>query len=772
MTQSKTLRIGACVLIGAVLLSAVPAFVQQGSPTPAAPQTQAPADGAARGGPGQAAGQAPGGGRGRGLEAVQEYPADPNEVIQALNGFKVEIVAKADRLKQGSWISITEDNQGRLILGANEQQPFTRLTLDKAGKVTNTEVIFTPVSESMGITWHDNSLYVQGGRLEKTFTATIDNPGFGRQSGQAGLHRLRDPKGDGSFTTVDTLRTWDGWEGGHSDHGIHEARVTPDGKFFYIINGNGVDPVPDMSPNSPLRNYADDRIIPLLGTQTGRLGQERAPGGHIVRTDFEGKNPHLVSGGMRNALHFDWNADGEIFTFDSDMEPEFGVPWYRPVRVSWLPSAADLGYRGNSGKYPNWYEDSLPPLVEIGLGSPVGVTFGYRTAFPAKYQKALFVADNNYGKIIAVHLQPAGSGYIASSWENFIWPKGLFGGTPRMTHNVTDMIVARDGTFYYVIGSRRAQSYLMKATYVGDQPTARVESRNADGAAARALRRSLEAFHWTRNDPKAVAAAWPHLGSEDRFLRYAARVALETVSPEAWKARALAEKDAATAIIALLGLARVGGQMANEELFTALNKFPLATLSDPLRIQKLRVIEVAVSRNGKPSDAAIERVVADIDPVFPGASFELNTEMSQILSAFNAPTVVEKTMRLMAQSKIYEEQFAYRYNLRSVTAGWTPEFRKTYFQWFNDDHLDDQHRYDYREWFNRVNQQPRIAGNAPYLAQVRTAALATLTDAEKADPELSTVLAAFKEAPARGRGRGAGPAGGGPGAGPGGRGTP
>jgi hypothetical protein len=40
----------------------------------------------------------------------------------------VEIVAKADRPAQGSWISITEDNQGRIILGANEQQPFTRLT--------------------------------------------------------------------------------------------------------------------------------------------------------------------------------------------------------------------------------------------------------------------------------------------------------------------------------------------------------------------------------------------------------------------------------------------------------------------------------------------------------------------------------------------------------------------------------------------------------------------------------------------------------------------
>ena len=140
--------------------------------------------------------------------------------------------------------------------------------------------------------------------------------------------------------------------------------------------------------------------------------------------------------------------------------------------------------------------------------------------------------------------------------------------------------------------------------------------------------------------------------------------------------------------------------------------------------------------------------------MFPGASFELNTEMSQILAAFNAETVVEKTMRLMAQSKIYEEQFAYRYNLRSVTMGWTLDARKTYFKWFNEDHADDQHRYDYREWFNRVNQQPRIAGNGPYLNQLRTAAVATLTDAEKADPELSAILEAYRPPPAGRGGRG------------------
>ncbi len=407
------------------------------------------------GGPGRRG--APGGPGGRGGFVTQDYPADPMEVIQTLHGFKVEIVAKADKAKQGGWISMTKGDKNRIILGANELQPFTRLTLDANGKVTKNETIYTPVSEAMGILWHNDSLYVQGGR-GTTNVMGFDRPGFDRLSGQAGLHRLRDPKGDGSFTSVETLRTWTGPEQGHSDHGVHAPYVSPDGKHLYIINGNGVTQPDDVSPNSPMRNWADDRIIPLLGTLTGRLGQERPPAGFIARTDFEGKDFHLVTAGLRNALHIGFNAEGEMFTFDSDMEPELGVPWYRPNRVYHLPSGADMGYRGNSGKYPSWYEDSLPPSVDIGLASPVGVTFGYGTKFPALYQKALFVADNTYGRIIAVHLKPVGSGYAATSWENFVFSKTLFADSGKVPMNVTDMMVGNDGALYYAVGNRSTQS--------------------------------------------------------------------------------------------------------------------------------------------------------------------------------------------------------------------------------------------------------------------------------------------------------------------------
>ena len=85
------------------------------------------------------------------------------------------------------------------------------------------------------------------------------------------------------------------------------------------------------------------------------------------------------------------------------------TPWYRPTRVCHVVSGSDFGYRNGSGKWPTYYPDSLPPVVNIGPGSPTGVAFGYGAKFPAKYQDALFICDWSYGKLYAVHLKPDGA---------------------------------------------------------------------------------------------------------------------------------------------------------------------------------------------------------------------------------------------------------------------------------------------------------------------------------------------------------------------------
>ena len=40
-----------------------------------------------------------------------------------------------------------------------------------------------------------------------------------------------------------------------------------------------------------------------------------------------------MAGGFRNAYDIAFNAHGDLFTFDSDMEWDIGLPWYREVRL-------------------------------------------------------------------------------------------------------------------------------------------------------------------------------------------------------------------------------------------------------------------------------------------------------------------------------------------------------------------------------------------------------------------------------------------------------
>ena len=74
-----------------------------------------------------------------------------------------------------------------------------------------------------------------------------------------------------------------------------------------------------------------------------------------------------VCGGVRNPYDIAFGPDGELFTYDADMEMDIGTPWYRPTRVCYLASGGDYGWRTGSGKWPKYYADSLPPAVEIGL---------------------------------------------------------------------------------------------------------------------------------------------------------------------------------------------------------------------------------------------------------------------------------------------------------------------------------------------------------------------------------------------------------------------
>ncbi|HLY07936.1 MAG TPA: c-type cytochrome [Planctomycetota bacterium] len=651
----------------------------------------------------------------------QDNPADK---LQALADFKVELVLRADPKVHGSWISMTRDPKGRLLLAGQRGQPVTRLTL-KDGKVEKEEVLKLPVSEIMGMLFAFDALYVNAGGKDSA----------GKSAGY-GLFRLKDTKGTDEFDSVELLREW---AGGAGEHGAHGLVLGPDQRI-YTVNGNFTAVPGDVLPSSPHRNYADDRILPRAEDGNGFGAGKKPPGGYIVRVDADGKNAEIVASGQRNTYDIAFNADGELFGFDSDMEWDWGAPWYRPIRVFHAVSGADHGFREGSAKWPEYYADSLPATVTIGIGCPTGVVFGTGAKFPAKYQKAFYILDWSYGRLIAAHLEPNGASYTGT-WENLVEPKGLHGNGPKGPLNLTDVVVGEDGGLYFCTGGRNTAANLYRVVYTGSASTAAVDVHDKAGAEARAKRHAIEAFHG-KEDAAGLEMARANLGAPDRFLRYAARIALERQPVDTWQKTVLAETDAQAAFTGLLSLARLGSTEAQPDLYKALLRFPAGKLNDALLMDKLRVIEVSGARHGKPSAEASAALIADLDPLYPSKSVELNLELCQVLLALEAPDAVSKTVRLLGAAPTQEEQLGYILHLRTVSAGWTPELRKAYFSWWTLDHNKAGHPDYVKRWFEEAGRGYSDGASLPkFLGNLHGQAKATLTPEES--QALADVLAAY-----------------------------
>ena len=642
--------------------------------------------------------------------------ADSNvDLLQTLPGFTIEQILNADKAVNGSWICMARDPKGRLLLGGQKGQPVTRVTI-KDGKVVSQDVMKLPVSETMGLLFVGDVLYANA--WGKNNEGKIG----------MGLFRLKDSKGGcENFDTCEFLREW---PGGSGEHGAHGIVLGPD-KKLYMVCGNFTAHPADALPTSPHRNFQDDRILPRAEDGNGFGAGKKPPGGFVARMDLDGKNAELFCSGERNDYDIAFNPDGELFGYDSDMEWDWGAPWYRPTRAFHAVSGGDQGFREGSAKWPEYYFDSLPATANIGAGCPTGVIFGAGAKFPAKYQKAFYMLDWTYGRLLAVHLTPKGSGY-SGTFENFVCPKGIYGNGVKTPLPLTDVVIGEDGAMYFTIGGRNNPAALYRVAYTGTEPTAAADLHDKEGEEARALRHKIEAFHNSPN-PEALVVAWPNLGSDDRWIRYAARIAVERQPIDQWKAKALEEKNPRAALVALLALARYGTSQELPDLLAAANKFPFASLDETQQIDKLRLLQVAISRLGKPNAEGAAKIIAELNPVYPAKTVQLNTELCQILLALDAPDAVAKTVSLLDKAPTLEEQLVYAHHLRTITNGWNTELRKTYFSWWLKDRNAAQHPDEVVKWFTDAGR-PYGEGNSlkNFVAQMAQTAQKNLSPEETA----------------------------------------
>ncbi|MCA9179814.1 MAG: hypothetical protein KDA51_00135, partial [Planctomycetales bacterium] len=85
--------------------------------------------------------------------------ATPVESITLPSGFKAQLLRSA-RQGEGSWISMTFDDHGRLILG-RDKRGIVRLTLtDDHSAIERFEVLENTLLHCRGILWTHECLYV------------------------------------------------------------------------------------------------------------------------------------------------------------------------------------------------------------------------------------------------------------------------------------------------------------------------------------------------------------------------------------------------------------------------------------------------------------------------------------------------------------------------------------------------------------------------------------------------------------------------------------
>ena len=594
--------------------------------------------------------------------------------IEVAEGFNAELLYTVPKGEQGSWVCLCVDDKGRLI--ASDQGGKGLYRIDVSGKEAKVEKLDIAITSAQGLLHAFGSLWVNV------------------NGGGAGVYRFTDTNGDGNYDKKETIKLLEG--GG--EHGPHGLVLSPDKQHIYVIAGNHTK-LPKTDSSLVPEVWDEDLLLKRLPDANGHARNIRAPGGWIARFGPDGKNWETVAIGFRNSYDMAFNLDGELFAYDSDMEWDAGAPWYRPTRLYHITSGAEFGWRTGTGKWPAWYPDALPPVYDIGPGSPVGVTSGLGAKFPEKYQKAIYCLDWTYGTISAMHLKAEGASYSGTR-EEFV---------ASSRFRLTDAVInPKDGAMYFTIGGRGQQSALYKVTYTGKQSTApaKTKSLHADD---RAARYSLEALHTRKAG--AVVSAWKHLGNQDRHLRWAARVAIEHQPVSEWADEALSENDPQAALTALCALARLGDKSWQPKLLAALNKLDWETLNIGQRAELLRVYQLAFIRMGKPSEDDAAAVEKKLDAVFPAPVNLLNYELVTLLVYLESPNVIAKTLKLLAQSTDqsqydwaesllarntgYARAFAaaaasppqrdqihYAKELRNLAQHWTKEQRLEYFRWY------------------------------------------------------------------------------------------
>lgn len=356
------------------------------------------------------------------LAATAAAPAPASE-LKLPPGFSANLYA--DNPVAPDTYTMTIDDAGRVLI-AGRGYVRALVDADNDGVADGTVDLIDGLKEGpMGLLAEGDSLFV------------VCDGGLKRYRGYNGKDKLKGPP-----ELLLALTT-----GG--EHAAHAVRRGPDG-WLYLLCGNmsGVKKATATDARSPVRD-------PVAGA--------------LLRLSPDFKSVEIVADGFRNPYSFDFNPDGEPFTYDSDNERCVGLPWYEGCRFYHVVPGVNYGWRSpqlsQTWRKPPYFPDVVKPLADLGRGSPTGVACYRHSQFPEKYRGGFFLADWTFGRIHYVPLTPTGSTYEGKP-EVFAEATGTSGFAPTAL-----AVHPKTGALFVSIGGRGTRGGVYRITGDTGAPT-------------------------------------------------------------------------------------------------------------------------------------------------------------------------------------------------------------------------------------------------------------------------------------------------------------
>lgn len=435
------------------------------------------------------------------------------------------------------------------------------------------------------------------------------------------LYRLADKDRDGVLESVRTLVRF---KCEVTEHGPHGIVLGPDG-LIYVMLGNHTTLDGSYESGSPHRDFYDSDLVPKYEDPGGHAAGIKAPGGVVIRTDTEGSGVQLVAGGLRNPYDLAFNREGELFIHDADMESDEGTTWYRPTRLCHVVPGGEYGWRSGWSKWPEYYLDSLPAVIDTGRGSPAGIVTYNHFMFPVRFHGCLFTADWSQGKILAIKLKRNGATYTATS-ETFLEGNPL---------NVTDLDVGPDGWLYFCTGGRGTSGGIYRVTWKGQVPK---DVTDVGTGLTAVIRQPQPGSSWARQN---IAALRKQIGDGwDKSLTGVARTA---ANPPLYRLQAL-------------DLMQLYGPTPTTELLLTLSK-------EPTELVRCRAAELMGLHANKQTHQRLIEMLDDSDRT-------VRRKACEALARADQAPPLDKVLTLLASDDRFEAWAARRILERMPVEDW------------------------------------------------------------------------------------------------------